>query len=45
MTRPDDDEVLPQQTRDDTPSGWGDDEPTDDEDVRRLLAEKPPHYE
>jgi hypothetical protein len=39
-----DDEVLPEQTSDDTDRGWGDrdaDELTDDE---RLIREKPPHW-
>jgi hypothetical protein len=47
VTRPDDDSVLPDQTRDDTDVGWGDDAPRDaaeDEDVRRLLDERPPHH-
>ena len=39
-----DDEVLPEQTSDDTDRGWGehpDDELGDDE---RLIREKPPHW-
>ena len=38
-----DDEVLPEQTSDDTDRGWGepDDDPDDDE---RLIREKPPHW-
>ena len=38
-----DDEVLPEQTSDDTDRGWGehDDELSDDE---RLIREKPPHW-
>ncbi|HEX7189838.1 MAG TPA: hypothetical protein VF423_16640 [Actinomycetes bacterium] len=40
-----DDEVLPEQTSDDTDNGWGDrhdeDELSDDE---RLIREKPPHW-
>ena len=37
------DEVLPEQTTDDTDRGWGEaaDEVDDDE---RLLREKPPHW-
>ena len=40
----DDDELLPEQTSDDTDRGWGereDDELSDDE---RLIREKPPHW-
>jgi hypothetical protein len=43
VSRPD--ESLPEQTRDDTDLGWG--EPLareDDEDLRRLLDERPPHH-
>lgn len=41
MTQPD--EPLPGQTTDDTDVGWG--EVVDEEDdVRRLLAERPPHH-
>lgn len=38
-----DDEVLPEQTSDDTDRGWGEaaDDPDDDE---RLIREKPPHW-
>ena len=38
------DEVLPEQTSDDTDRGWG--ERTDDElsDDERLINEKPPHW-
>jgi hypothetical protein len=36
---------LPEQTRDDTDVGWGDERPSDDDDVRRLLDERPPHHE
>jgi len=43
MTRPDD--PLPDQTVDDTDVGWGDDAPSaDEDDVRRLLDERPPHH-
>jgi hypothetical protein len=38
----DDAPVLPDQTRDDTDSGWG--ERTDDNDDR-LLADRPPHWD
>ena len=38
-----DDEVLPEQTSDDTDHGWGD--PADDaDDDERLIREKPPHW-
>lgn len=39
-----DEDVLPEQTSDDTDRGWGqhdDDELSDDE---RLIREKPPHW-
>jgi len=42
MTRPDD--PLPDQTVDDTDVGWGDAPSADDDDVRRLLDERPPHH-
>jgi hypothetical protein len=41
------DEVLPEQTSDDTDRGWGehpDDELTDGDDIERLVREKPPHW-
>lgn len=45
---PGDDEVLPEQTSDDTDRGWGEDptgsDPAYDPDVERLLREKPPHW-
>ena len=44
MSRPDDEPVLPDQTRDDTDDGWGERSDGDD-DVRRLLDERPPHHE
>jgi hypothetical protein len=45
MTSPphDRDDPLPLQTTDDTDLGWGD-EPAED-DVRRLLDERPPHWD
>ena len=44
-----DDEVLPEQTADDTDRGWGEDDPSDagsaeDADLERLRREKPPHW-
>lgn len=43
-----DDEVLPEQTSDDTDHGWGErpDELSEDElsDDERLIREKPPHW-
>ncbi len=39
------DEPLPSQTTDDTDVGWGEDGGDDNDDVRRLLDERPPHYE
>jgi len=45
MTGPSEpDPVLPAQTADDTDVGWGDDVPSDDDDVRRLLDDRPPHH-
>ena len=43
MTTPDD--PLPEQTRDDTDLGWGTD-PGDEEDerLRQLLDDRPPHH-
>lgn len=43
MTRPDDD-PLPAQTTDDTDAGWGESPDTDEDEVRRLLDERPPHH-
>jgi hypothetical protein len=37
-----DDEVLPEQTSDDTDRRWGE-EPAEDDD-ERLTREKPPHW-
>jgi len=45
MSRPDDEPVLPDATRDEQDTGWGDRMPTDDEDVQRLLDERPPHHD
>jgi hypothetical protein len=38
----DDQPVLPDQTRDDTDRGWGEESSDND---RRLLDERPPHWE
>jgi hypothetical protein len=38
------DQPLPDQTSDDTDAGWGESPPRDDEDLRRLLDERPPHH-
>ena len=37
----------PTQTRDDTDQGWGEVlvDPTDEDDVARLEAERPPHHD
>ncbi len=46
MNAPEDDRpVLPESTRDDTDEGWrsGDERP--DDDVQRLLEERPPHHD
>jgi len=41
-----DDDLLPEQTADDTDRGWGDDDrdPREDADLERLRREKPPHW-
>ncbi|GLZ76641.1 hypothetical protein Afil01_14480 [Actinorhabdospora filicis] len=53
MTRPDDDrvvdlsddlDILPDQTRDDTDRGWGENRGWGDEDSR-YLEDRPPHWE
>jgi hypothetical protein len=38
----DDDDLLPEQTSDDTDLGWGEDSATNDD---RLLDERPPHWD
>jgi hypothetical protein len=38
----DDQPVLPDQTRDDTDSGWGERDSHNDD---RLLEDRPPHYD
>lgn len=38
----DDQQVLPDQTRDDTDRGWGEQSSSNDS---RLLDERPPHWE
>lgn len=52
MTRPDDDrvvdlsddlDILPDQTRDDTDRGWGENKGWDDDS--RYLEDRPPHWE
>jgi hypothetical protein len=45
MTSPyeDDEPVLPEQTRDDDPRGWG--ETGSDRDDERILREVPPHHQ
>lgn len=43
-----DDELLPEQTADDTDRGWGDDDraprEAEDAELERLRREKPPHW-
>jgi hypothetical protein len=39
-----DDEVLPEQTSDDTDRGWGEHPDDEDSDEDRLIREKPPHW-
>jgi len=44
--QPDADEVLPQRSADDTDAGWGDERtPDPDEDARRFVDDRPPHWE
>lgn len=44
-SEPDDREVLPDRSRDDDDTGWGDRPVEDDpDDVQRFLDEKPPHH-
>ena len=38
-----DDELLPEQSTDDTDSGWGE-RPHESDDDERLTREVPPHY-
>jgi len=40
---PDNDELLPEQSADDTDSGWGE-RPDTTADDERIAREKPPHY-
>jgi len=42
VSRPDDEPVLPDVTRDERDTGWGD-EPADDD--QRFLDDRPPHHE
>jgi hypothetical protein len=42
--RLDDLELVPEQTTDDTDSGWDGSRADPAADVRRYLAEKPPHH-
>lgn len=39
-----DDEVLPEQTSDDTDRGWGEESEDADAADERLRREKPPHW-
>ncbi|HIV57613.1 MAG TPA: hypothetical protein H9902_06615 [Candidatus Stackebrandtia faecavium] len=42
----DEPQILPDQTRDDTPTGWGDENRySRDDNDERLLAERPPHWD
>lgn len=38
-------DILPDQTRDDTDAGWGERRRSVSEDDRRLLDERPPHWD
>lgn len=42
--QPDDDEIFPEQTADDTDRGWGEDHADEVDDDERLRREKPPHW-
>jgi hypothetical protein len=37
--------VLPDRSKDDQDVAWGERNPTDDEEMQRLLDERPPHHE
>lgn len=39
---PEDDDLLPEQTSDDTDRGWNERQP--DNDLERFLRERPPHH-
>ena len=39
-----DDELLPDQTTDDTDRGWGEQPDDAEDDDERLIREKPPHW-
>jgi hypothetical protein len=39
-----DDELLPEQTTDDTDRGWGEQPDDAEDDDERLIREKPPHW-
>lgn len=47
MTSPyeDDEPLLPEQTRDDDPRTWGDNDFGSNDDDERILREVPPHHE
>ena len=42
MSGPDD--LLPEQTTDDTDAGWGQRPEDDEDDLQRLRDERPPHH-
>ena len=44
MSTPDE-PVLPDLTKDESTTGWGDDVESDEDDVRRLVEERPPHHD
>jgi hypothetical protein len=37
--------VLPERSKDERDTGWGDSPTDNDDDVRRLLDERPPHHD
>ena len=37
--------VLPDRPPSDSDEAWGDQSPADGDDLARLIAERPPHYE
>jgi hypothetical protein len=45
MSDPEAEPVLPDVTSDESDRSWGDEAPSDDDDVRRLLDERPPHHD
>jgi hypothetical protein len=45
VTESDDRPLLPDVTSDEVDEGWGEQRSSEDEDVQRLLDERPPHHD